>query len=80
MNKIKILQQQQQLMIEIENEEIIQPLLIDLSKTTTDNKSIIVNETAAVGAVTLSVWYKLFSSTPIRLVWFLFTYSYYAYW
>jgi ATP-binding cassette subfamily C (CFTR/MRP) protein 4 len=48
-----------------EEEEVIQPLLLDLSKTATDNKSIIVNETAATGAVTFSVWYKLFSSTPI---------------
>ena len=48
-----------------EKDEIVQPLLVDLSKSTTDNKSIIVNETAATGAVTLSVWYKLFSSTPL---------------
>ena len=45
--------------------ELAQPLLVDLSKTTTDNKSIVVNETAATGAVTWSVWYKLFGSTPL---------------
>jgi len=55
---------------EVEKEEMIEPLLLDLSKTTTDNKSIIVNETAAVGAVTWSVWYKLFTSTPFG--WFAF--------
>ena len=45
-----------------------QPLLIDLSKTKTDNKSIIVNETAATGAVSWTVWYQLFSSSPLN--WF----------
>ena len=53
---------------EAEKEQEIQPLLIDLSKVTTDNKSIIVQETAAIGAVTWSIWYKLFSSTPLS--WF----------
>lgn len=53
---------------ETAKDEAIQPLLVDLSKATTDNKSIIVSETAATGAVTWSVWYKLFSSTPIS--WF----------
>ena len=53
---------------EVEKEQEIQPLLIDLSKVTTDNKSIIVQETAAIGAVTWSIWYKLFSSTPLS--WF----------
>ena len=52
----------------VENDQEMQPLLIDLSKTITDNKSIIVQETAATGAVTWSVWYKLFSSTPLN--WF----------
>ncbi|CAF4035454.1 unnamed protein product [Rotaria sp. Silwood2] len=50
---------------ETEKEKVIQPLLLDLSKTTTDNKSIVVNETAAIGAVNWSIWYKLFSSTPL---------------
>jgi ATP-binding cassette subfamily C (CFTR/MRP) protein 4 len=51
---------------EIEKEEeIIQPLLLDLSKTMIDNKPIVVNETAATGAVTWSVWYQLFSSTSL---------------
>ncbi len=55
-----------------EKDEVIQPLLVDLSKTTIDNKSIVVNETAATGAVIWSVWYKLFSSTPIGWFGFLF--------
>ncbi|CAF1302261.1 unnamed protein product [Adineta steineri] len=55
--------------IDKEAEEIIlQPLLTDVTKSTKDNKSIIANETAAVGAVTWSIWYKLFASTPFS--WF----------
>ncbi|CAF1472632.1 unnamed protein product, partial [Adineta ricciae] len=53
-----------------EEEADDQPLLFDLSKTTTDNKSIIANETTATGAVTWSVWYKLFTSTLFG--WFAF--------
>ncbi|CAM4855736.1 unnamed protein product [Rotaria socialis] len=44
-------------------EQALQPLLFDVSKTTTDNKPIVVNETAAIGSVNWSIWYKLFSST-----------------
>ncbi|CAF1203015.1 unnamed protein product [Didymodactylos carnosus] len=46
-----------------EERETTPPLLLDLVKTTVDNKSIIVNETAAVGAVIWSIWYRLFTST-----------------
>ncbi|CAF2669291.1 unnamed protein product [Rotaria sp. Silwood2] len=51
---------------EIEKEGI-EPLLFDISKFTTDNKSIVVNETAAIGTVTWSLCYKLFSSTPFAI-------------
>ncbi|CAF2946422.1 unnamed protein product [Rotaria sp. Silwood2] len=51
----------------IEKEERIEPLLFDISKFTTDNKSIVVNETAAIGTVTWSLCYKLFSSTPFAI-------------
>lgn len=53
---------------EEEQEEALQPLLIDLSKTTNDTKSIVVSEAAATGSVTWSVWYELFSSTSLS--WF----------
>lgn len=47
------------------DDKVMQPLLYDLSKSAVDNKPIIANETAAVGAVNWSIWYKLFSSTPL---------------
>ena len=50
---------------ETDLETSTQPLLIDVSKSRTDNKSIVVSETAATGAVTWSVWYHLFSSTAL---------------
>ena len=64
------LEQNKEIQSTTADEEMIQPLLLDLSKTATDTKSIIANETAAVGAVTWSVWYKLFCSTPFG--WFAF--------
>ncbi|UJR38401.1 hypothetical protein I4U23_031070 [Adineta vaga] len=64
------LEDNQEIQSTINDQEQDEPLLFDLSKTTTDNKSIIANETAATGAVTWSVWYKLFTSTVFG--WFAF--------
>ena len=52
----------------VDHEEMSEPLLYGVLKTIPDNKSIIVNETAAVGAVTWTVWYKLFISTAVALL------------